>query len=80
MTPVQKKVLKFMADNGGKVFFNAGRKQTRFGRHVGLNMPAVELSWITAAPLRDNGWIRQTEPGIYELTDAARTVLKGFSP
>lgn len=80
MTPVQKRVLRFMAANGGTVFFHAGFKQTRFGRHIGLDMPAVELSWITVAPLRDNGWVRQTEKNIYELTDAGRALVAGPKP
>lgn len=77
MTSVQRRVLLWVADNGGQMLIYSGRKETRKGTRATTGEPAISTSMVVIEGLTRNGWLRHIDPdprmgGLYELTGAGR--------
>jgi hypothetical protein len=80
---VQRKVLLWVADNGGRIIISPGFKTTRLGRRRSDGAPAIASSMVVIEPLTRHGWLRREDEdglkspaaGWYGLTDAGREAV-----
>lgn len=80
MTGVQRQILLWVADNGGRLLLFAGYKTTRKGKRATTGEPCIVTSMIVIEALTRRGWLKHIDPdprmgGWYELTDAGREAV-----